>query len=191
MMGSRSNLTGKKIMGDPNPDWNLNFSNTLNYKNWGLSFLFDVKQGGSLLNESRLAMWYYGSDIDIEKVGTKKVFNGIVKSTGAVNTKEVILSEDYYKSKVSFVDEAGMEDASWVRLRNVALSYRVNPSWLKKTFIRQMVFTASARNLWISTPYSGTDPESASVLGPGNVQVIDMFGVPGTKSYSFSLKVNF
>ncbi len=182
---------GQKILGDPNPDWTINFSNTINYKNWGLSFLFDIKQGGYLLNESRLAMWYYGSDIDIEKLGTKKVFDGIVKSTGAVNKKEVVLNENYFKSKVSFVDEAGIEDASWVRLRNVSLSYRLNSSWLKKTFIKELVLTATGRNLWISTPYSGTDPESASVLGPGNVQVIDMFGVPGTKSYSFSLKANF
>lgn len=182
---------GQKILGDPNPDWTLNFANTINYKNWGLSLLFDCKQGGYLLNESRLAMWYYGSDIDIEKLGVKKVISGIVKSTGAVNTKEVALTENYFKSKVSFVDEAGMEDASWVRLRNVSLSYRFNPNWLKKSFIKQLVLTATGRNLWISTPYSGTDPESASVLGPGNVQVIDMFGVPGTKSYSFSLKANF
>jgi TonB-linked SusC/RagA family outer membrane protein len=181
----------QKIMGDPNPDWSLNVSNMLSYKNWSLGVLFDTKQGGWLLNESRLAMWYYGSDIDIEKLGTKKVFDGIVKSTGVVNKKEVILSENYYKSKVSFVDEPGMEDASWVRLRNVALSYQLNPRWLKNTFIRGIVVTASGRNLWISTPYSGVDPESASVLGPGNVQVIDMFGVPGTKSYSFSLKMNF
>ena len=183
--------TDQKIMGDPNPDWMLNFSNTVSYKNWSLNFLFDCRQGGWLLNESRLAMWYYGSDIDIEKLGTKKVFAGIVKSTGAVNTKEVTLSENYFKSKVSFVDEPGMEDASWVRLRTISLSYRLNPRWLQRTFISGLVLTASGRNLWISTPYSGADPESASALGPGNVQVIDMFGVPGTKSYSFSLKANF
>jgi len=181
----------QKIMGDANPDWTMNLSNTLAYKNWSLSFLFDIKQGGSLLNESRLAMWAFGSDIDVEKLGTKTVFEGIVKSTSAVNNKEVAYTEDYFRSKRSFVDEAGMEDASWVRLRNIALSYQINPNWLKHTFIKRIVLAASGRNLWISTPYSGVDPESASVLGPGNVQVIDMFGVPGTKSYSFSLKMNF
>ncbi len=181
----------QKIMGDPNPDWNLNWSNTLGYKNWNLSFLIDLKQGGSLLNESRLAMWAFGSDIDVEKLGTTTVFEGIVKSTGAANTKEVAYTEDYFRSKRSFVDESGMEDASWVRLRNIALSYQINPNWLKHTFVKRIVLSASGRNLWISTPYSGVDPESASVLGPGNVQVIDMFGVPGTKSYTFSLKMNF
>src|SRR6185503_2073457 len=183
--------TDQKIMGDPNPDWSLNFSSTLSYKNWSLGFLFDTKQGGWLLNESRLAMWSDGSDIDIENIGTKKIFEGIVKSTGIANKKEVTLSEDYYRTKVSFVDEPGMEDASWVRLRNVSLSYRVNPDWLKNDFIKGIIVTASGRNLWMNTKYSGVDPESASVLGPGNVQVIDMFGVPGTKSYSFSLKMNF
>lgn len=181
----------QKIMGDPNPDWTMNFSNTLSYKNWSLHFLLETKQGGSLLNESRLAMWAFGSDIDVENLGTKKVFDGIVKSTGAVNTREVTLTEDYYRTKKSFIDEPGMEDASWTRLRNVALSYQFNPNWLKKSFIKRIAVTASGRNLWISTKYSGTDPESASVLGPGNVQVIDMFGVPGTKSYSFSVKMNF
>ncbi len=181
----------RKALGDPNPDWTMNFTNRLGYKNWKLSFLFDVKQGGELFNESRLAMWYYGSDIDIEQLGTTRVFDGIVKSTGAVNTKEVVLSQTYFESKRSFIDEPAMEDASWVRLRNISLSYQLNPKWLERTFIKQIVMTASGRNLWISTPYSGVDPESANALGPGNVQVIDMFGVPGTKSYSFSLKMNF
>jgi len=181
----------QKIMGDPNPDWSMNFSNTIGYKNWSLDFLFDTKQGGVLLNESRLAMWSYGTDIDVEQLGTKRVFEGIVKSTGAVNTKEVTLTEDYFRSKRSFIDEPGIEDASWVRLRNVSLSYQFNLQKFKKSFIRRIVLTASGRNLWISTKYSGTDPESASVLGPGNVQVIDMFGVPGTRSYSFTLKMNF
>ena len=181
----------QKILGDPNPDWLMNMSNTVGYKNWSLNFLFDTKQGGILLNESRLAMWAFGSDIDVEKLGTTTVFEGVVKSTGAANTKEVAYTEDYFRSKRSFIDEAGIEDASWIRLRNIALSYRFNPNWLKRTFIKQVVLTASGRNLWISTPYSGVDPEAASALGPGNVQSIDMFGVPGTKGYSFSLKMNF
>ncbi len=181
----------QRIMGDPNPDWIMNFSNTISYKNWSLGFLVDTKQGGYLLNESRLAMWSYGSDIEVENIGTKMIFGGIVKSSGAVNKKEVTLGEDYYRTKLSFVDEPGMEDASWVRLRNVSLSYRFNPNWLKNIFIKGIMLTASGRNLWMSTKYTGVDPESASVLGAGNVQIIDMFGVPGTKSYSFSLKMNF
>ncbi len=181
----------RKILGDPNPDWRMNINNTLQYKNWGLNVLFDIKQGGELFNESRLAMWWYGTDSDINNVGTPHVFEGIVKSTGQVNTQEVILSETYYKSKVSFVDEPAVEDASWVRLRNVALSYRFPSRWLRNSFVDNVLLTASGRNLWISTPYNGTDPEAASVLGAGNVQIIDMFGVPGTRSYSFAINVNF
>ncbi len=78
----------RKILGDPNPDWKLSIYNSLSYKNWGLNFLFDIKEGGELFNESRLAMWWYGSDIDIENVGTTHVFDGVVKSTGQVNTQE-------------------------------------------------------------------------------------------------------
>lgn len=181
----------RKILGDPNPDWQMNISNAFQYKNWNLSFLFDIKQGGMLLNESRLAMWWYGSDIEIENVGKSHVFEGIVKSTGEPNTQSVILSETYYKSKKSFVDEPAMEDASWVRLRNIALSYNLSPRLFENSFIGGIQLSISGRNLWISTDYSGTDPETASVLGPGNVQAIDMFPVPGTKSYTFSLRANF
>ena len=136
-------------------------------------------------------MWWYGSDIEIENVGTPFVFEGVVASTGQRNTQEVILSENYYKSKKSFVDEPAVEDASWVRLRNIALTYHFNPAWLQNSFIKNIQLTASARNLWILTDYSGTDPEAASVLGPGNVQSIDLFGVPGTKSYTIALNANF
>ena len=181
----------RKVLGDPNPDWRLNYFNSLSYKNWTFDFLFDVKQGGMMFNESRLAMWFYGSDIEVEDIGKKVVFEGVVKSTGESNTQEVELSESYFKSKKSFVDEPAMEDASWVRLRNVSLSYNINPSWLEKSFIKNIQLSVSGRNLWIMTDYSGTDPEAASVLGPGNVQSIDLFAVPGTKSYTFSLRANF
>lgn len=183
--------TDQRILGDPNPDWRMNILNSFRLNNWSLDLLFDIKQGGMLFNESRLAMWWYGSDIEIENVGTPHVFDGVRASDGSGNTTEVILSETYYKSKKSFVDEPAMEDASWVRLRNVSLNYRVPGNWLEKVPIESMMLTFSARNLWISTDYSGTDPEAASVLGPGNVQSIDLFTVPGTRSYSFTLGLTF
>ncbi len=89
------------------------------------------------------------------------------------------------------MDEPAVEDASWVRLRNIAISYQLPAKWLQNLFVESITLTAAGRNLWISTPYSGTDPEAASVLGAGNIQMIDMFGVPGTKGYSFSMNVNF
>jgi hypothetical protein len=49
---------------------------------------------------------------------------------------------------------------------------------------------ATGRNLWLSTPYKGIDPET-NLMGANNAQGLDYFNMPNTKSYVFGVKVDF
>ena len=49
---------------------------------------------------------------------------------------------------------------------------------------------ATGRNLWLSTPYEGIDPET-NLMGAFNAQGLDYFNMPNTKSYVFGLKIDF
>jgi len=188
-----------QVLGDPNPDWILNISNSISYKGFTLSGLLEFREGGEIINDSE-AFWVYSglskttedrfyNAADPNANGTA-VFDGIIESTGLQSDVAAPLTNQYYHDLNSFIDESHVEDASWVRLRNISLSYSVPKKWLKNTGFVGVDLTVSGRNLWLDTNYSGIDPET-NALGAGNVQGVDNISTPGTKSYGFAAKLKF
>ncbi|RLD88951.1 MAG: hypothetical protein DRJ09_07390, partial [Bacteroidetes bacterium] len=82
-----------------------------------------------------------------------------------------------------------LEDASWIRLRDLTLSYNFN-NMLKDSFVKNLELYFTAKNLWLSTPYTGVDPET-SLLGASNAQGMEYFNMPGTKSYLIGVRFAF
>jgi hypothetical protein len=93
-------------------------------------------------------------------------------------------------SGFSGASEPYIENSGFVRLREITLSYTVNPTLLKNTPIRSLDVYCTGRNLWLSTKFSGIDPET-SLLGASNGQGIDYFNMPGTKAMTFGLRIGF
>jgi len=86
---------------------------------------------------------------------------------------------------------SAIESTSWIRLREVTLSYRFNESLLKKSgFIYGLELFFTGKNLWLNTPYTGIDPET-NLTGARNSQGMDYFNNPGTKSYIFGIRASF
>ena len=87
-------------------------------------------------------------------------------------------------------DRAFIFDASFVKLREVSLSYTLPSSVLKKVLIKSAVLSVVGTNLWIihkNLPYA--DPESG--LAAGNVQGYSVGSLPTTRNIGFNLKFNF
>jgi hypothetical protein len=72
----------------------------------------------------------------------------------------------------------------------VSLTYSLEKKWLKKSIFNTVDISFIGRNLWISTDYSGVDPET-SLTGAANSQGMDYFNMPSTKSYGVKLSVTF
>jgi hypothetical protein len=83
-----------------------------------------------------------------------------------------------------------VEDAGWTRLREVSLSYAFPKSIIGNTPIAKLELFFTGLNLWLNTPYTGVDPET-SLVGNNNGQGIDYFNNPGTKSYTFGIRLGF
>jgi hypothetical protein len=64
------------------------------------------------------------------------------------------------------------------------------PKALEKTPFTSIEISVYGRNLWLSTDYSGIDPET-SLTGATNAQGIDYFNMPNTKSYGIGLRMSF
>lgn len=186
------------ILGDTNPDWIANMSGNFSYKGLGLNLLFELKKGGDIINDSEGWWVYSGLSKTTENrfypgdpnSTASAVIPGIIKSSGLPNNIAIPLDNNYYQNLVSFNDETLVEDASWFRLRNVALTYDFSGEMLKKIGFHSLQIGVIGKNLWLDTKYSGKDPE-VNAYGAGNSSGWDINGAPATKSYTFNVKIGF
>jgi hypothetical protein len=121
------------------------------------------------------------------------ITNGAVVTTGTKNDISTTYSEYYYRNiggGASPAQEQFVEETSWVRLREVSISYELGKRILKSSFLKNLSVYATGRNLWLSTPYNGIDPET-NLSGASNDQGFDYFNMPNTKSYVFGFKLDF
>lgn len=190
-----------QVFGDPNPDWLAGLRNTFRWKGLSLSALIDIRQGGDVWCGTCGIIDYFGTS---KKSGdlreTDVVFEGVTED-GNVNTQSVKYFDinnspnnpnGAYWRRYGFggITEMSVYDASWVRLREVTLSYSLPKSVVSKLSAGDVTFTLSGRNLWLSTQYPGIDPET-NLSGASNGFGLDYFNMPNTKSYGGSIRVTF
>jgi len=190
--------TTSNVVGNVNPDWVGGLYNSFKYKNVALSFLIDVKKGGDLFS---LDM-YYGmlSGILPQTVGINDLGNPVrdevakgggiilpgVTTNGQPNTQRVtiISNTSNYLPQSDFI-----YDASYVKLREVSLSYALPKKITAKIkFIKDIEFSLLGRNLWLihkNVPYA--DPEEN--LSSGNVQGNQSGSYPTTRTVGLNIKV--
>jgi hypothetical protein len=184
----------KEIIGDRNPDYIVGLTNSFQYKNFNLAFLWDFRIGGDIYNATENALIRSGLSTNTLDRGTTTIFDGIIESTGERNTQQVVLNQNYYQTILRGNGDLFVEDGSWYRLRYATLSYRVPKALLSRANIKGLEFYATGRNLILITNYSGVDPEvssgGAGVAGTGSMGM-DNLGTPATKGVDFGLRLSF
>lgn len=190
-----------KSLGQIAPKWTMGINNEISFMGATLSFLVDIKHGGIMWNGTLSRLLGFGTSKITENRGQTAVFDGVkghldsdgeIISTGAANDIAATYSQYYYTvigGGSSPAQEQFVEKTDWVRLREVSLSYDLDKI-IKKPFVKGLTLYATGRNLWLSTPYQGIDPET-NLMGAFNAQGLDYFNMPNTKSYVFGLKVDF
>ena len=206
--------TATEIIGNVTPDWNGGISNTFSYKNISLGFLVDIQKGGDIYS---LDMYYglssglypetaikndLGNPVRdpitndatsggyiISGVNVVRDADGNITSSTPNATRVDATTSDGWGYAVE-PHKAFIYDASYVKLREVTLSYSLPSSILKNTFIKGASVGFVGSNLWImhkNLPYA--DPESG--LAAGNVQGYSIGSLPSTRDFSFNVKFNF
>jgi TonB-linked SusC/RagA family outer membrane protein len=200
----------QEFLGNTNPKFLLGFGNTFSFKGFSLYALFDWKHGGKMWDGTRGSLTAIGTSDNTNNRGDMYLFKGVlghlndagelvhndgsgneVAGAGAVNTNAVPLSEDWYLGNgggFGNLNEAFIEDASYIKLREASLSYDISSLITKKRFIKGASLGAFVRNVIVWTPYKGIDPET-SLTGATSAQGIDYFNVPGTMSMGLTLKI--
>jgi TonB-linked SusC/RagA family outer membrane protein len=197
--------TSNEIIGNINPDWTGGINNKLTYKNIGLSFLIDIKRGGDLFN---LDM-YYGLATGIlpETAGTNDLGNpsrnplgegggfiypNTVKEDGTPNDIRVTNAEFGYYGYRRVPAAGFVYDASYVKLREIALTYSLPSGLISKLApLKGIDLSIIGRNLWIihkNLPYA--DPEDG--LGSGNLAAGYQVGTyPNVRNIGFNARFRF
>ena len=128
-------------------------------------------------------------------------FDGVL-ADGTKKTKSVWLGQGvgpdghnygngYYRNVYRGISEHFVEDASFIKLRTLTLTYNLNPKWLARTFVKAASVGFTGNNLWIHTNYVGFDPESSSAVAGSNTNGFAGFTYPALRSYMFNINVTF
>ncbi len=173
-------------IGNVTPKFIAGMTNTFMYKSFVLSFVLDWKHGGDILNLDNHYLFVYGTPIVTEDRGSSKVFPGIIQSTGKVNTTPVVLNQNYYTNLLAAVDESSVEDGSYIKIRDVSLSYNFG-SFLTGKVIKKLTLSLTGTNFILHKNYTGSDPE-VSLDGSGNGQGFANFVAPSNSSIIVGIK---
>jgi TonB-linked SusC/RagA family outer membrane protein len=158
----------QKKIGDPNPDWTGTLTNDFRYKRWNLHTQLDAVQGGS-------------------------VFNADFRTRQGVDNGKVAEQEDRgqlprgYIAGVYAIQEWRIDDGSFVKLRELSLSYNIG----KIKGINDLTVSVGGRNLYSWDHYKGYDPEVNAAGQSTILRGIDFGTVPAPRTYNVAIRAKF
>lgn len=179
-----------KKLGDGEPDFQMSMQNEFKiFRNVDFSFLLHWKQGGDMVNLTELLFDLNGTtpdydDTDLTFKDYQNEAAGITDDTpnGVKRLNLLGISTDQF-----------IQDASYLRLREIGLYYNV-PNSLLETIgggLRGIRLGASATNLFTFSPYRSYDPEASNFGNQPIAQGIEVAPYPSSKQYYFHFKIDF
>jgi TonB-dependent starch-binding outer membrane protein SusC len=160
-------------VGDANPDFQMSFSNDIDFNRFTLGFLFDWKKGGDIINLTEFLYDAGQNSVDFTEPG------GGADRIAAFGTG---LTQPY------------VQDGSYLKLREVNLSYNLTDRITAAIFgsaIRTARISLTGRNLLRITPYRGLDPEVSNFGNQAIVRNIDVAPFPPSRSFFLSIDLGF
>jgi len=174
------NDSDKTWIGSANPDFIFGWTHNLSYKGLNLSFLFTGSVGNKIFNVSKIDM-----------IGMR---NGANQLHDAVRRWRI-------PGQITDIPKAGepdnikasdmwVEDGSYLKLKNITLSYDIHSAWLKKANIARVQPYVTLANFVTFTKYSGYDPE-VSQNSDATTMGLDFGTYPNIRTVTFGVNVDF
>nr|WP_293837092.1 TonB-dependent receptor [uncultured Arsenicibacter sp.] len=171
---------GDRVVIANQPGFNLGITNTVSYRGFDLSVFFQGSFGGKLYNANRanleLGTGYTNSSRDLLNRWTPTNTNTDVKAA--------------YQDPAITISDRFIEDASYVRLKNLSFGYTLPKSLVAKAHLKNLRVYVSAQNAATWTKYTGYDPEVSlngqSLINKG----IDSGVYPNNKSWQVGLSLS-
>ena len=201
----------RRSLGNISPDWTYGISNSFRYKNFALNISVDGRHGGVFWSQTIRKMLWGGThpatvtefrDMDIRGIASY-VGEGVNVTGGELVTDAEgnVISDSrtfspnatetfwfdwlnrYYHGQV---DESNIQDQTFIKLREVVLTYQLPEKLMEKTFIRNASISFIGRNLLMLSNVDFLDPESIDI-DTGE----ELLQAPSPRSFGLNLNVTF
>lgn len=167
-------------LGNSNPHFNGGFGFNLQYGDWSLKTSFNYREGIKIVNSAKM---------NLEKMYNAYNQSSAVNWRWRKNGDVTIIPRAMYDKGYNFLgSDRFVEDASFIRMSYIQLSYNFNKKMLKTLGLRRLTTSLSGQNLFCWSKYSGTDPEHS----PGAWGIAyDSSQTPRSKSVTLNIQVGF
>ena len=185
-------IDDRTIIGSGYPDFTFGWTNTLTWKNFSMNFLLLSYQGVDLFNTLRIRREaaFEGNDPRMLNYWTPE--NQNTDMPGYLDGQFV---QDQNLENRYFLDGSEtsryVEDASFIRLKTLILSYNFGQSFLDRLGLSKFMIFASGTNLFTITDYTGYDPEVAAFPENDANIGVDLSAYPPAKTYSIGVELAF
>ncbi len=169
------------VLGNAEPDFQMTFTNSIRYKDFDLSFLWHWKQGGDNVNLTNLLTDFGGTSADYDEISEDPA--------GVTPNGPFRVGAFFGGNATPFV-----EDASYLRLREVGLYYTLPTKFLDQVFkgnVSNFKVGFSGNNLINIFDYNSYDPEVSNFGGNGLSTGVEVTPFPSAKRYLFHVAVDF
>ena len=179
------------IIGNPEPDYVMNFINTIRYKDFTLGFQFSHTAGGDIVSKTVATLLGRGGIVEDRK--NTFILPGVL-ADGSPNNLQINNSTYYFSNVLFGPGELSVYDGSVIRLQELSLSYAFPQKFLDKTPFGALSLTATGFNLWYdayNTPDAANFDPNVAGTGVGNARGFDFLNGPSSKRYGISIKASF
>ena len=171
----------RQIIGNTNPDYQYGITNTLEWKNWTFSFFLQGTQGNDVLNVNL-------KKFDMASVDNMPyfIYNNRWTAENRANAKWPRANRTSTRSMRA--SDRYIEDGSYLRCKNVSLSYRFRHPM---KFVESINLVASVSNLFTISGYSWMDPDVNSFGSDPKRRGVDMASYPSARTFNFGVQIGF
>lgn len=198
----------KKVgAGDPNSDFRAGFGLNIYYKNLSLTSVIETSQGNDVWNGTYGVLHYFGihentavktvndtGQTIVNSAGTEipagATFRGYLEDFGG---GPVAVDSEWWTTNGGGFGDVGepfIMDGSWIKMREISLSYDFTEPFVKSLGLSSLSLSVSGRNIFLWSAIDGFDPEN-NLTGASRGRGLEYFSNPGTSSVLSTLRLSF
>jgi len=194
-------------VGDPNANFRAGFGLNIYYKNLSLTSVIETSQGNDVWNGTYGVLHYFGIHENtavktvndtggtiVNSFGTEipagATFRGYIEDFGG---GPVAVDSEWWTTNGGGFGDVGepfIMDGSWIKMREVSLSYNFTEAFVQDLGLTNLSLSVSGRNLFLWSAIDGFDPEN-NLTGASRGRGLEYFSNPGTSSFLTTLRLQF
>lgn len=177
-----------QVVGKASPKFTGGFTNTVQYKGIGLHITSNFVYGNDVYNYTREKYDSDGAYLGYNMMKLQSSWNRWQNPGDIATHPKLVMNGNKNSNKTS---SRYLEDGSFLRIRNITLSYNLQKTWIEKLKMQSCKVFVSVDNALTFTKFSGTDPEVNMRMGSWSLPGLYTESYPISRQFIFGIDINF